>query len=102
MDPHTAMLALGLQLSDVDAVLAGLPPTKDGGKNSESAVFAAHCDDSVSKWEEVQGRAFAYGVLKEENNNFTVFQRLLAEERQAEGACICVGGLMVLMLGRRS
>lgn len=90
MDLNTARLALQLQLTDVESVLKSLPLYEDSATHNEKAAFVAHREDLVRKWDDVQGQVFAYSILKEENNNRTVFRRLLDEERQAERAYYCV------------
>lgn len=80
MDPATARVALKLQLDDVDAILKTLPlsPT------SEFVAFRSLRDELIRKWQEISGQAYAYNILREENNNRIAFKRLLSEEQQAE------------------
>jgi hypothetical protein len=80
MDPATARVALKLQLDDVDAILKTLPPSS----TSEFVAFRSLRDELIRKWQEISGQAYAYNILREENNNRIAFKRLLSEEQQAE------------------
>lgn len=69
----------------MEAILKTLPqPGQDEQSANEVAAFRALREELMRKWQEVSGRAFAYGILREENNIQAAFRRLLNEEQQTE------------------
>lgn len=82
MDPDTARVALKVQLDDVNAILKSLPPSPTN--HNERTAFLLLRTDLEKKWQELRSQVFAYGILKQENNNRVTFTRLLNEEQQAE------------------
>ncbi|KAF2187119.1 hypothetical protein K469DRAFT_124223 [Zopfia rhizophila CBS 207.26] len=93
MDPATAKLAIELQLTDINEILAGLHP----GPVQDDTIAAF--EEMKANYQEIlqvlEGQVLALNILKTEQQNRVQFNKLMEEEAQAvrdhEFACQLAG-----------
>lgn len=78
MDPHTAKLAVELQLADADEILDGLGAMEDSRAAFE--VMKTAFQDILPL---LEGQVLAMNMIKDDRANQVLYERLIREERQA-------------------
>ncbi|EUC31410.1 hypothetical protein COCCADRAFT_6709 [Bipolaris zeicola 26-R-13] len=78
IDPRTALLAIQLQLADIQSVL------QDPNEGVDCIAWNILQDELERSLLLLQDQAFAMDLLKEDQDNQAMIDELLREERQAE------------------
>lgn len=78
IDPRTALLAIQLQLADIQSVL------QDPNEGVDCIAWNIMQDELERSLLLLQDQAFAMDLLKEDQDNQAMIDELLREERQAE------------------
>ena len=87
MDPRSEKLVLELQIEDVDTFLVVAVVT---APDDEITAFRATRAELVNRLAEVNDLVAVIDLLQKEHRERADFQRLVAEERQAQGKCMHV------------
>ena len=83
MDPATAMVAIQLQLDDIDDLLDGLYDSIDLPDGDARTSFEMMQKDLQQQLQIFEGQVLTLKILRGEHESRVAFSRLLEEERQA-------------------